>query len=176
MKKPLANVELIRATAEQRPILENLLDLYIHDFSEFHAVALGSDGRFCYPHLGLYWLEPERHPFLARMDGDLAGFVLVRKTAAIDGETAVWDMAEFFVLRGLRRRGMGTELAQAVWALFPGAWQVRVMQSNQRAQLFWARAIAKQVGAPIQPALIEKDGTLWSVFSFESPSAPLRIG
>jgi predicted acetyltransferase len=170
----LPNIELIRATAEERPILENLLELYIHDFSEFHTVALGADGRFSYPYLGLYWLEPERYPFLARMNGDLAGFVLVRKTASIDGNKPVWDMAEFFVLRGMRRRGVGTELAQAVWALFPGAWQVRVMQSNRWAQLFWASAIAKQVGAPIQPTQIEKDGTPWSVFSFESPSAHSR--
>ncbi len=169
----MANVELIRATAEERPLLENLLELYIHDFSEFHGVALGADGRFRYPDLPLYWLEPERHPFLARMDGDLAGFALVRKTASIDGSKAVWDMAEFFVLRGMRRRGVGTELAQAVWAEFPGAWQVRVMQSNQRARLFWVSAIAKQVGAPIQPTAIEKDAERWSVFSFESTRAPL---
>ncbi len=171
----MPNVELIRATAEERPILENLLELYIHDFSEFHTVALGADGRFRYPDLGLYWLEPERHPFLARMDGDLAGFALVRKVTSIDGNKAVWDMAEFFVVRGMRRRGIGTELAQAVWAQFPGAWQVRVMQSNQRAQLFWANAVAKQMGAPIQPVLVEKDGQLWSVFSFESSGGPLHI-
>lgn len=170
----MANVELIRATAEQRPILENLLELYIHDFSAFHAVALGANGRFGYPDLPLYWLEPERHPFLARMNGDLAGFALVRRVTSIEGSKAVWDMAEFFVLQGMRRRGIGTELAQAVWAQFPGAWQVRVMQANQRARLFWASAIAQHAGAPIQPALIEKDGQLWSVFSFESPGAPLH--
>lgn len=168
----MANLELIRASAEQRPIFENLLEMYIHDFSEFHTVAPGSDGRFGYPDLGLYWLEPEHHAFLAQMDGDLAGFALVRKLLSIEGNQAVWDMAEFFVLRGIRRRGIGTEMAQAVWALFPGAWQVRVMQANRRATLFWARAIAKHAGAPIQPASIEKNGEPWSVFTFESPGAP----
>jgi predicted acetyltransferase len=77
-------------------------------------------------------------------------------------------MAEFFVLRGMRRRGIGTELAQEVWAMFPGAWQVRVMQANQRAQQFWANAIARHAGAPIQPVPFEKDGEPWNVFSFES--------
>jgi len=168
----LANVELIRATAEQRPILENLLELYIHDFSEFRAVALSSNGRFGYPDLPLYWLEPERHPFLARVNGDLAGFALVRKVLSINDNKAVWDMAEFFVLRGMRRRGLGTELAQAIWAQFPGAWQVRVMQANDRAQQFWASAIAKHAGAAMQPAVLEKENELWSVFAFESPGTP----
>jgi predicted acetyltransferase len=172
-KQPLnrsANLEVLRTSAEEQPILENLLELYIHDFSEFHVVDLGSEGRFGYPDLPLYWLEPERHPFLARIDGDLVGFALVRKIALNHGNKAIWDMAEFFVLRGMRGRGIGTELAQAVWAMFPGAWQVRVMQSNHQAQLFWASAIAKHAGAPVQPGSYEKDGEPWHVFSFESCS------
>jgi predicted acetyltransferase len=164
----LANLEVLRATEEERPILENLLQLYIHDFSEFCAVGLGPNGKFGYPDLPLYWLEPGRHPFLARIDGDLAGFMLVRQIALNDGNKTVWDMTEFFVLRGMRRRGIGTELAHAVWAMFPGAWQVRVMQSNQRAQRFWTTAIAKHAGAPIRPVSIDKNGEPWSVFSFES--------
>ncbi|MGA2729865.1 MAG: GNAT family N-acetyltransferase [Terracidiphilus sp.] len=167
-QNPLAHLEVLRATEEERPILENLLELYIHDFSEFHAVGIQPDGRFGYPDLPLYWLEPGRHPFLARIDGDLVGFALVRKVSSIRRYEAIWDMAEFFVLRGMRRHGIGTDLAQAVWAMFPGAWQVRVMQANQRAEQFWANAIAKHTGAPIQPAPFEKDGEPWNVFSFES--------
>jgi predicted acetyltransferase len=165
---PLVNLQVLRAAAEEQPILENLLELYIHDFSEFHAVSWGPEGRFDYPDLPLYWLEPGRHPFLARVDGDLAGFALVKKIARNHVNEAIWDMAEFFVLRGIRGRGIGTELAHAVWAMFPGAWQVRVMQSNHRAQLFWASAIAKYSGAPVQPGSFEKDGEPWNIFSFES--------
>jgi predicted acetyltransferase len=164
----MANLEVLRARPEDQSILENLLELYIHDFSEFHAVDVGPDGRFGYPDLPLYWLEPGRHPFLAQIDGDLVGFALVRKIVLDYGNNAIWDMAEFFVLRGMRGRGIGTELAQAVWAMFPGAWQVRVMQSNERAKKFWASAIARYARAPVQPGSYEKDGELWNLFSFES--------
>jgi hypothetical protein len=44
---------------EQELILANLLELYAHDFSEFHELELGSDGRFGYGGLPLYWSEPE---------------------------------------------------------------------------------------------------------------------
>jgi predicted acetyltransferase len=167
-REPLAHLEVIRAAAEERPILENLLELYIHDFSEFHSVDVGPDGKFGYPDLPLYWIEPVRHPFLARMNGNLAGFALVRRVASICDNKAVWDMAEFFVLRGMRQRGIGTQLAQTVWSMFPGAWQVRVMPSNQQAHVFWKSAIAKHAGAPIQPAALEIDGKSWHVFSFQS--------
>jgi hypothetical protein len=34
--KPFAQIELVPAERNHEPILANLLELYIHDFSEFH--------------------------------------------------------------------------------------------------------------------------------------------
>ena len=141
-KKPFARLEVIRALPEEQPILANLLELYAHDFSEFHDVHIGADGRFGYPRLPLYWSEPDRHPFLVWWDGQLAGFVLVKRGSEISGDKVIWDMAEFFVLRIHRKRGVGTQVAHDVWTRFPGLWEVRVMQSNGSANQFWARAIA----------------------------------
>ena len=155
-------IEVIPATADQMPIVANLLQLYAHDFSEFHDVELGPDGRFDYVALPLYWCDPDRHPFLVRMDGNLAGFVLVKK------ESNLWDIAEFFVLRGYRRRGIGTAIAHAVFRRFPGPWEVRVMQANRSALPFWERAISEFTGRPIQAILFEKDGKSWKLFSFDS--------
>ena len=104
----MALIELIPATSEQAPILANLLQLYAHDFSEFHSVEPGPDGRFGYPELPLYWNEPGRYPFLIKVDGKLAGFALIRKLAAEAGHDTAWDMAEFLVLRAYRRRGIGS--------------------------------------------------------------------
>lgn len=161
-------IELAPATRKQQPILANLLELYIHEFSEFLDIDIGPDGRFGYKHLPLYWTEPTRQPFLIRIDGKLAGFAFVKQGSAISGKETVWDMAEFFILRGHRRRGIGTKVAHNVWNLFPGQWEVRVMESNVQAHPFWTRAISSFTGKPISPASMEKDGQLWRVFSFES--------
>lgn len=161
MSKP-AQIEVIPATREQIPVLDNLIQLYAHDFSEFHHVELDQDGRFTYGPLALYWSEPSRHPLLVKMDGRWAGFVLVQRN-----ETA-WDMVEFFVLRGFRRRGAGTAIAREVWKRFPGRWEVRVMQANHSALLFWERAISIFTGQRIQPISVEKDGNSWWVFTFDS--------
>ncbi len=168
--KPSAHTEVIvvPAAPEQEPILANLLQLYAHDFSEFHEVELGPDGRFAYRDLPLYWSEPGRHPFLVELDRKLAGFVLVKRGSELSANEAVWDMAEFFVIRGYRRRGIGTQVAREVWRRFPGRWEVRVMQANLPAYEFWARAILKFTGAVIQPVRVDKNGDCWKVFSFES--------
>lgn len=161
-------VDIVRATREQEPVLANLLELYAHDFSEFSEMEIGEDGRFGYPHLSLYWEEPHRHPFLIKADGRLAGFVLLQKGSQVSGGQETWDVAEFFILRGYRRRGLGAKAAHAVWRMFPGKWEVRVMERNTRAKEFWQRAVNEFTGETIRAALVEKGHARWHVFSFQS--------
>jgi predicted acetyltransferase len=52
------------APREHAPILAYLLELYAHDFSGFHRLDIGADGRFDYKSLPLYWSEPNDIPFL----------------------------------------------------------------------------------------------------------------
>jgi predicted acetyltransferase len=162
-------IEILPASQDQMPILANLLQLYIHDFTEFVDLDTEPDGRFSYPHLPCYWSEPDRHPFLVKLKGKLAGFVLVKKES---GSPPFWDMAEFFILRKYRRQGIGTRVAQEVWGLFPGQWQVRVMSSNTPGNHFWSRAVSGFTGEPVHPACNEKNGASWHVFSFQSKPKP----
>jgi predicted acetyltransferase len=166
--RPVAHIEVLAATPEEQPVLANLLELYVYDFSELLGLEIGEDGRFGYPQLSLYWSEPARYPLLVRVDGKLAGFVLLKKGEAVAGRGVVWDVAEFFILRAYRRRGVGTHVAHEVWRRFPGQWEVRVMEENPSALQFWAAAVAKFRGEASSPVRVQKDGEWRQVFSFES--------
>lgn len=161
-------VELVPAAPEQESILANLLELYAHDFSEFHNVELGPDGRFGYAPLPLYWSEPARQAFFIRVDGRLAGFALVKQGSDVSGDKNAWDVAEFFIVRAYRRQGVGIQAAHEVWRRFPGRWEVRVMQANAAALSFWQRAITGFNGEAIKPVQINKDDQLWWVFGFDT--------
>ena len=161
-------VEVLPATPEQEPVLANLLELYSHDFSEFVELELHPDGRFGYPWLPLYWTEENRWPFLIQVDGALAGFVFVTRGLPPSGDPAVYDMAEFFIVRGQRKRGIGTAAARLVWQRFPGRWQVRVIESNQPALAFWRSAIAAFAGPAVQESSLCLSDRHWHVFSFDS--------
>jgi predicted acetyltransferase len=161
-------VKIIPALEEQEPILANLLELYAHDFSEFIDLKIGADGSFSYKQLPLYWKESNRHPFLVTLNGHLAGFVFVRRGAEISNDTDVLDMAEFFIVRDYRRLGIGTKVAQEVWEKFPGKWEVRIIDRNQRAMKFWGCAISEFLGKEIDSVPLDKEGEGWHVFSFES--------
>ena len=91
------DLEVLPATRDHAVTVANLFELYAHDFSEFHDVELGDDGRFGYNNLPLYWSEPNRHAFLFSVRQKLAGFALVKRGSEITGDECIWDMAEFFV-------------------------------------------------------------------------------
>lgn len=165
---PAVNVEIIAAPSEQEPILANLLELYIHDFSELIELELDAGGHFGYRSLPLYWKEPDRYPFLVKVNDNLAGFVFLHKESQITGDKQIWDMAEFFIVRGYRRRGVGKKAAHEIWKRFPGKWEVRVIDKNQKAKEFWERSISEFVGQTIIPTLFQKGDRCWHVFAFES--------
>ena len=101
-------VTLEPAPPESEGVLSNLLALYVHDLSEIFPIEVGADGRFRYDRLPLYWSEPERRfPFLIRAGAKLAGFALAARGSPASDDPDALDVAEFFVLRGYRRSGVG---------------------------------------------------------------------
>src|SRR4051794_28522114 len=104
-------VEVVSAAPEHESVLANLFELYAYELSELSELAdlhLGSDGRYGYPSLPLYWKEKTRVPFLVTVDGYLGGFALISRGSRITNDSAVWDIDQFFVLRRYRRLGVGT--------------------------------------------------------------------
>ena len=163
-----STVEIVIATSEQFVVVANLFELYAHDFSEFHEVEPGEDGRFGFDKLPLYWSDSNRRAFLIRFRKKLAGFVMIKRGSEISEDDSVWDVAEFFVLRRYRRYGVGTEAARQIWTRYPGRWEVRVMDVNKTACRFWTRAIEAVVGQVISPVRVEIDNRIWFVFAFDS--------
>ncbi len=168
-----ATVEVRPATQQAQPALSNLYQLYIHDFTDFVQQPLGDDGRFDYDPLPPYWSESNRFPFIVWVDAKLAGFALVKKGSDFSGKTEVWDMADFFVVRGVRGKGVGYSVAKSIWQQFPGPWEVRVITANVPARQFWAKAISRFLGKTIEPELVTKGEETRYLFLFESEANPL---
>jgi predicted acetyltransferase len=139
------DVEVTRASMEQKPIIRNLLELYVYDYSEYMGWDVGQHGLFGYKYLDHYWTEPGRVPLLIRANGKLAGFVLVRIRHG-DEEGPEASIAEFFVMRRYRRQGVGRIVARRVFDMFPGRWKVAQMQENTTGRDFWRAVIAEYTG------------------------------
>lgn len=148
------NIQVTPASLLEKPILRHLMELYQYDFSEFDATDLGPLGLYDYPYLDHYWVEPERSPFLVRVDGKLAGFVLVARYNYLTGNKDCWVMAEFLILRKYRRQGIGEHVARQIFDQFPGPWQVSQTNENPVAIAFWRKVINRYTQGGFQEHLL----------------------
>jgi predicted acetyltransferase len=149
---------LAPAERHELPVLANLFQYYHYDFAEIlggHPV--GDDGRFGVPALEPYWTDPWRHPFLLRVDGHPAGFALVHRRSRLTGDPDTWDVAEFFVMRPYRRRGVGAQAAVDLFDRFRGRWEVRQIRANAAATSFWRRVIGQYTGGRYTEELLDDD-------------------
>jgi predicted acetyltransferase len=135
-------VSLTRATKNDEIALQNLMQLYIHDWSELRPLEVGDDGRFREYPLAPYLAGETGHAFLIQVAEQLGGFVLVGTGSRLTGAADVFDMAEFFVLRRHRRSGVGRAAASATFDSFSGPWEVRQRDENPTATAFWRRVIS----------------------------------
>ncbi|MED4886346.1 GNAT family N-acetyltransferase [Lysinibacillus fusiformis] len=138
------DVQIIQAPVEQKNVLRHLLELYTYDFSEFDPLDVNEQGLYGYEYFDHYWTEPERFPFLIKVNGNYAGFALVRKITQ-DGENyePYVEMAEFFVMKKYRKDGVGRQVAFYLFDSFPGKWRIAEREVNVPAQKFWRKIISE---------------------------------
>ena len=140
-------LEIVRDT--ERDLLLRLFELYLYDFSDMEHADLDEQGLFyppALPYVERHWLEPGRHALLLRVRGKPAGFALLCEASPMPESEHRRYFSDFFVMRAYRRRGYGSAMARALFARFPGPWQVLEVRDNPEAQAFWRRIIGESTG------------------------------
>lgn len=162
----MVEVTLEAAGPARREMLENLFQLYVHDFSEqwFDRTMgeLDETGRFAaYIDPERYWTEPGCSAWLIRADGHLAGFALLGAKSH-SGRPADHDMAEFFVARKYRRAGVGYTAGCRLITERPGLWEIAVTRRNPGAQAFWRRVAAAVAAPETEIEASDQDDERWN--------------
>lgn len=157
-------VKVERGELSQRETLANLVQLYIHDFSEFlsaqRKLAVEEDGRFAdLLRLNDYWREPDRSVWFIRAGGQLAGFALLNAHSHC-GRPVDHNMGEFFVMRTFRRDGVGARAAIDLIEMHKGQWEIAVSARNPPALAFWPRVLAAADVASMET--LQGDGKQWT--------------
>jgi predicted acetyltransferase len=163
------SIELHAAQRDELETIENLMQFYIYDFSEWLPLKLGDHGFFnIQPKLD-YWRNPTTRPFLITVDGELAGFVTVDNETHIVG--AEHNIGYFFVSRRFRGQGVAKFVVSTLLNRFPGQWQIFHIDANQPARLFWARVMPDLTGGEFTLHHLPIDGYPCTVYRFKRSHA-----
>lgn len=160
-------LRLIEANEENRPLFERLLQLYLHDVSEFSNAEPHDDGLYCYRDCDDFWSDENKFPFLFMLRGKPAGIILIKSEALNSGATQ-YEFCDLFVLKCYRRLGIGEEIARMVFGQYQGRWQIRVVEQNDVARSFWRQVMRRYTFRRYRELRADADGGV--LFEFDSPT------
>jgi len=138
MNSTFSGLEVI--SPEQSAALFQLFQLYYYENSDWAAEDLGDDGLYdaCAASIADYVNDPAKGAYWIRQDGAVAGFVVTEPTT-LDGKH-VDELADLFVLKKYRRRGLALAAVRELAGQFQGPWLVAVYNDDIRAASFWSSA------------------------------------
>lgn len=134
------DIKIKEARQNQIPVIQNLARFYVYDMTEYMGWACPENGLFgCRD--DKFWSDEQNHFFIVRVDGELAGFAVIEGLEP--GKDEDYDVAEFFVLRKFRRKGVGKHVAHTLFDKFRGRWTVRQLVGNLPAPEFWRKVVSE---------------------------------
>lgn len=136
------SLDVVQSPTEYR-VLRQLMELYVYDFTEIVGGDVDEEGSYQDAPPFSFIRDPLVDSYLIRVRGRIAGFALVYLKSRITGERDVRDMNQFFILRRYRRGGIGREAAHLLFERYKGRWEVRQLEANIPAQLFWRRTLER---------------------------------
>jgi predicted acetyltransferase len=122
--------------------VERLWQLYSHDMSEVRETLPNGEGLYKEGRLPGYFGDPDRAGYLIRFREAPVGLAFVQGLA---GEIRM--IGDFFVVRAVRRLGIGQKVATELLTRYPGRWEIGFQGGNRGAPEFWRRVASDLVGS-----------------------------
>ncbi len=140
----MMTIELLEAKGKGLQRIENMMQFYMYDFSEWLPLPFNEDGWFSIRSKAEYWAKSSTKPFLIAVDGETAGFLTVDDE--VTHQDADFSIGYFFVGRRFRGAGVGKAAVAQLLQLFPGCWQIFHVNQNASASAFWKKVVPIATG------------------------------
>jgi predicted acetyltransferase len=137
-----------RSTPRDREWIESVYRDYLDDLSPlntgvFSTTSLGEIGYSESDQLDRWFGDASVNPLVILRGADPVGFAMVARGSNAPGRAVVdYRMAEFFVARNVRRRGVGRLAVELILNRFAGRWEITEYLRNPVAVSFWRRVVA----------------------------------
>ena len=125
------------------PCFKKLQQAYEAEFSPITGYKPNSHGVFDQEFLANTWSKNGYEIYLFKIDETVFGFAVVNLSSMITHDKDTRDIAEFYIEPEFRNQKLGTKLAQELFHMYPGKWEVRQLPQLQKARNFWLKAITE---------------------------------
>jgi predicted acetyltransferase len=161
-----------RNTRDDRRWIESVYRDYLNDLAPDTTgifPALGEIGHRVPDQLVRWYADPSAQVMTILYGDQRAGFAMVNsrlRQAADAGVAAAvgadappspmpeYSMAEFFIARQWRRRGIGAQAVRLLLDRFTGQWLITEHLLNAAAVKFWRRVVAAYTGSRYQERIV----------------------
>lgn len=147
-----------RASANDRQWIENIYRDYLDDLSPLNTglfPILGEVGHRGHDQISRWFADSSCYPLIIVKSAAAAGFAMVARVAALAGRGDVdYRMAEFFIERSQRRRGIGQTAVQIILNRFAGRWEINEYLRNPIAVNFWRRVVGAYTGGQYEERIV----------------------
>lgn len=128
--------KLVKITKSQKSILDNLLQIYLHDISLYFPIDFNSvKGRYEYDDISKYFKNSENQAYFLVDDDNIVGFTLIDK---IDDSHVI---QEFFIMNNYKRKGLGKKFVFKIFDSISSHWIIKVLPKSPVAEQFWKKTI-----------------------------------
>lgn len=166
---------MTRACPADRQVLLNLFEKYDYEFSQYDLRDVNDEGLFAYEWIDTVLRDGPGCAYLVRVDGHLAGFVLVSPHADAPDRPCDLCLSEFFILYKYRRQGVGRRAVFETLKNHHGRWQLKYHPRNEGSARFWQRVIGESTSGRFElvenypnPQCDYDDGSKASLMFFRS--------
>jgi len=166
------DISIVPVKTGEKEILRNLLEKYDYEFSQYDNSDVNDLGLYGYDYLDNYWTEENRFPFFVKVNGKLAGFIMVNDYLESKINTN-YTLSEFFIMYKYRRQGIGKYVVNNIFNKFKGKWQLKFHPKNEVSRNFWLKTIDEYTKGKYEiikndPESTYDDGTIGYVLIFET--------
>lgn len=168
----MQQIDIVEVSLDEKSILSQLIELYEYDFSEFNDRDVNPFGRYGYKYLDHYWTDEGRHPYFVIVNEQYAGFVLINSYCYLQSSADAKAVAEFFIMRKYRGKGIGKAVAIRIFDRFPGEWEVLQHGNNEPSKVFWSKVISEYTNG--EYSLLDVETESWKGQGFVFNNAQLE--
>jgi predicted acetyltransferase len=143
-----------RTAPADRRWIESVYRDYLDDLAPLNTgmfPALGEIGHREPDQLARWFADRTAVPLLISKGDDAAGFAMIARGSASSARPPIdYRMAEFFIARPFRRRGVGESAVRLIFDRFAGRWEITEYLRNPGAVNFWRRVVVRYTSGKYQ--------------------------